>query len=233
MLDEKISEWKQKYGTIFSSHIGEVDYIWRPLARKECRAIGLLAKDEEDLHERICQAAVLWPENVDFAVSLAGVPDTLGAQILEYSGFGSPKRFNSLLAEYQAEMEEHEHKIEAIILSTFPWMTREKVESMSVEDLAWYGSRAIWIAQNPVSTMSITPNETPPEPEMDIATKKKKAQELRNSGTDPMIALPSKSKPYLPWPFGIGANWDREDVVNAVGKQIRERISRVAGRHLQ
>lgn len=88
----KVEEWKQKYGEIFSIEFGDDTYIYRSINRMEYKNILNTEGNATRFwrEERMTELAVLWPEdydNNDIAEGKAGVPTVLSEWVMRSSGF--------------------------------------------------------------------------------------------------------------------------------------------------
>jgi len=88
----KVEEWKQKYGEIFSIEFGDETYIYRSINRMEYKNILNTEGNATRFwrEERMTELAVLWPEdynNNDIAEGKAGVPTVLSEWVMRSSGF--------------------------------------------------------------------------------------------------------------------------------------------------
>lgn len=100
ILEEKevsdIESWKEQYSKIYKTTVGDKDYIWRRIKRKEYSKIMSL-KDGDDADERIynrqlemCKIVVLniGKEELDNDLEeLSGLAITLSEEIMHKSGF--------------------------------------------------------------------------------------------------------------------------------------------------
>ena len=92
----QIDLWKQEYGKIFKSIIGDDDYIFRRIKRQEYSQI-MAIRDGEDVEERIfnrqvaiAKATVLNVEEdilMERMNELAGLAPTISDEVLNKSGF--------------------------------------------------------------------------------------------------------------------------------------------------
>jgi len=88
----KVEEWKQKYGEIFSIEFGDDTYIYRSINRMEYKNILNTEGNATRFwrEERMTELAVLWPQdydNNDIAEGKAGVPTVLSEWVMRSSGF--------------------------------------------------------------------------------------------------------------------------------------------------
>lgn len=232
-MQEIIRELKRKYKQVYATIIGEDLYIWRLLGRKEYREILEQAIDEHDLEERIAQAAVVWPEGIDFRQWKAGAPGILAAEIKEASGFGSPDRIYQAMEIYREQMKQFEFQAEAAIAAAFPQITFEQMENWNVDELLWHTVRAEWVIQRihgrQVEFRAMTEEEGEDQPQE--VDKLEEARQMREQGIDPILSVDPKTlrPPFDPFPL-IGGTvlWQNEELIDLVRQQI-PRLSGVPG----
>lgn len=92
----QLEEWKKEYKKIYQSTIGDKDYIWRRIKRKEYSDI-MNIKDGENADERIynrqiamCKMVVLNIQEEELSndfEELSGLAITLSEEIMGKSGF--------------------------------------------------------------------------------------------------------------------------------------------------
>lgn len=92
----QIELWKEEHKKIFKSIIGDIDFIWRRITRKEYAEVMAL-RTSEDLEERIIarQKAIvkMMTLNIEESVldeyleELPGLASVLSEEVLDKSGF--------------------------------------------------------------------------------------------------------------------------------------------------
>ena len=140
---QEIAAWKAQYTDIYSTVILGIEYIWRPITKKEYADIDISDITDEEKEDLACQLCVLTP-SIDYEDGPAGIPNTLITEILAASGFVA-ENADALLAEYRAEMSTLEAQMEAIVAEAFPMLTLDEIESWDVPKTLKYYSRAEWI----------------------------------------------------------------------------------------
>lgn len=223
-MQEIIRLLKQKHKQIYATIVGETLYIWRPLGRREYREILESAEGEYDLEERICQAAVLWPPDLDFSRGLAGVPGALTPEIKEQSGYGSPERAYLALDTYRAQLQHFEYLAETAIAATFPQITFEQMENWTLDELMWHTVRAEWAIKHVHGRqVEFRPGTGEEEEEaQESPTKTEEAQMLREAGVDPIMTVDPKTlrPPFTSFPLIAGTQWNNEELMTLVRKQV-------------
>jgi len=141
MLDVgQIFELKNKYGKLYSVSIKGIDFIFRELTFKEYNGIlyhqeydSLSSADIEDL---IISCAVVEPENFDISKIPAGTVSILAQEILDLSGFFTPKIAKSILDQKRIESNDVKNLMKAFVLATITSYTPEDLEDMTFSELA-------------------------------------------------------------------------------------------------
>lgn len=226
-MREVIRQLRRKYSRLYATIVGDDLYIWRPLTRKEYRRILQEASDEYEKEELVCQAAVVWPEGIDFSKGQAGVPGALAPIIIDESGYGDPNRIYETFEEYRADMEHFEYQAEATIAAAFPQITFAEMEDWTIDQLLWHAVRAEWVLKNvhgrPVE-FRLRPEEEKTSSE---STPAEMAQQLREQGIDPMMLVDPSTlrEPYLTLPVIGGTDWQNEVNWNGIREQV-QRVSR-------
>lgn len=200
-----VSELKDRYGDhpLYSVPIGSQLYIFRPLSDGEyALLVGSGTTSEEDL----CQAAVVWPEDVDWERAPAADAGHLAEFIRIVSGFGDPSVPIDMLGQFRAEMRQFRAQAEAMIAHAFPSKSLEEMEKWPIETLLKYLSRAEWILQTTRPDLEVAIDLAMPTNDK---TPAELAQELREQGIDPMMALykpPRRDANWIEIPFIHGVD---------------------------
>lgn len=219
-----IDQLKEQYDEIYVTTLGEEDYIYKALSRKEYRKIQRLAKDQEDAFERVCNTAILYPKRDYSSFNVkAYVPSQLAPQILELSGFGSWRK-EDLIEVYESQMENNfDEQAEVIIATAFPNITFDEMEDWTKEKLMKYLVRARWqlttLRGVPLKFGRASELEDLEDDEIGIDIEAEQdpmnslmeyANELRQQGQDPMFILKNsyqkEHKPYVERPLIGGSN---------------------------
>lgn len=100
LTDAKIKEWKKKWGKIYKTTIGQDEYIWRRLKRKEYVNIISDGYDDEEgsdkelrdriyrRQEEITKTVVLHPSNIEELIEdNAGLATAIADEVILRSGF--------------------------------------------------------------------------------------------------------------------------------------------------
>jgi len=90
---EKVDEWKAKFGDLYVATFGEEKYVYRPLKRfeyKQILQVGQTPDSRTFAEEKVAQKCVIWPEIDVSKISTlkAGTISTLVDLIMAASNFG-------------------------------------------------------------------------------------------------------------------------------------------------
>lgn len=141
-------EFKTKWRNVFIYRLGEYDFIYRALGRKEYKDIINDKRfnnfEKEDI---ICDKCLLYPKYFDWDNCDAGVPTELLKNILKNSYLDAIESQTSVLDYYRSEMYDLDNQITAIIAEAFN-LDIEIIEQWDVEKTMKYLSRAEWTLHN-------------------------------------------------------------------------------------
>lgn len=91
-MEQQIKEWKEQFGEIYKSEIGEHTVYWKKVKRKEY--VQLMTQEEKigqsmyDTEEEIVKLCVLYPDNVEEIIDEdGGFATALSDHIMQRSGF--------------------------------------------------------------------------------------------------------------------------------------------------
>ena len=142
-------QFKTKWRNVFIYRLGEQDFIYRALGRKEYKDICSDTRfndiEKEDI---ICDQCLLYPKNFDWENCDAGIPTELVKNILKNSYLDTVNSRTQVLDYYRADMFDLDNQITAIISTAFPNLDIEEIEQWDVEKTMKYMSRAEWILHN-------------------------------------------------------------------------------------
>lgn len=256
-VEELILHFRNTYEEVYLTTLGNEDFIWRTLTRKEYFEITEFADNDYDAYERICNKAVLYPV-VNFATSgRAYLPEQLAPQILDESGYGRYRKEQGLLTVFRDQMNQFENQAEVIINRAFPYITFDEMENWTKEKLLKYVAKAEWslhfidqknhiqlMTEEEIKEQEAEENEDNQEEE-ETFDLMKLAGELRQRGQDPMFVLRhlyQKEKPeYFDRPLIGGKNqrdtllagayaWKEGALQNGRYEIIREQVQRISRR---
>lgn len=146
-MEDVIVYFRSQYDELYISEINGSKFIWRTLRQKEYRQIVEFSTSENEAFERVCHMAILYP-NYDYVnFSLAYLPETLGAQILDKSGYGKFSKEFDILNEYREEMGRFDRQAEVLVNRAFPYITFEAMEDWTRTKLLKFLAKAEWSLQ--------------------------------------------------------------------------------------
>ena len=142
-------QFKEKWRNVFIYRLGEQDFIYRALGRKEFKDI-CNDKNFNDFEkeEIICDECVLYPKDYDWQECDAGIPTELMKHILKNSYLDDNKSYAKVLDFYRNDMWDVDNQVTAIISEAFPNLDIEVIEQWDVEKTMKYLSRAEWTLHN-------------------------------------------------------------------------------------
>lgn len=211
---------------VFKS-LGVAEYI-------EIMELGLNGKDFEDV---VCQTALIYPdEGVSFGeYPLAGVSEIACKEILSNSGFVGMDNVREILFEKRYEMNIFHNQCVNTVKAAFPELALEEIQNYSwikLMDLFARAERILVLRGNAnfeiidVSGYNEENEEGSESNELeDVEEKVPTIQECLENGFDPMLYFArdlfnSEGKDIVDRPFIGGLHWKREDVMNAISKQL-------------
>lgn len=227
-IEDLIIHFRDTYSEVYYTTIGEEDYIWRTLSRKEYRDIQEFARSQYDAYERICQKAVLFPERNFALTAPAYLPEQLAPQILNESGYGNEDKDGQLLKIFREQVNNNfEVQAQIIINRAFSYITFEDMETWTKEKLLKFVAKAEWalqfieqkdyihlmtadeLRQQAIEMAEESGEDVEEEPEEEFDINDLARQE-RDNGRDPMFSLShlyQKEKPaYFERPLIGGRN---------------------------
>lgn len=127
-FDAIVKDLMAKHEVIFFADIGDYNFIYRPLNRKEYKSIVLNTQLQEiEKEDEIIEATLLYPDNIDLDEIEAGIPSLLYEQILENS-FLRAEQILELLNAFRDELSEIDSQMTCIIAEAFPNYKIEEIE---------------------------------------------------------------------------------------------------------
>ncbi len=132
-------ELKSLYGSVFQTYLKKQLVIFRELTFAEFDKItehqnsGESSAEIEDL---IIKIGVVYPEDINVDAYPAGLVSSLAEEILEESGFASPKKAKRILDEKRLEASEVRSLMKAFVLATITSYTPEDLDNLTYTKLA-------------------------------------------------------------------------------------------------
>lgn len=148
-FDAIVKDLIAEHGTIFFASIDGSSFLYKPLNRKDYKAIvqndNLTSFEKED---EVCAMTILWPENIDWDEIEAGIPSKLYKEILENSFLDSPESIAHLIEVYREELELLDTQMGCIISEAFPNYDIEEIEEWDMIKFCKMFTRAEWKLKN-------------------------------------------------------------------------------------
>lgn len=148
-FDNLVKDLIAQYGTIFFANIDNNFFIYKPLSRKDYKAIvennELTNIEKED---EVCAMTILWPEDINWDDIEAGIPSKLYEEILKNSFLDSPESIAHLIDIYREELETLDTQMSCIISEAFPNYDIEEIENWDMIKFCKIFSRAEWKLKN-------------------------------------------------------------------------------------
>lgn len=163
-----LTEWKARYGEIYSVTFRGVDYIFRALTLQEMNALIALDKSSSvEMEDFIVSSAILQPENA-IDVAPAGVISSLSDEIRAISGFGSVQQSRFVLDDKRMRMGELTNLAKAYIIATMQSYREEDLDNLNFNQLmakVALAEKIIELQQAIMSGQSVTLEVIDPEEE--------------------------------------------------------------------
>ena len=148
-FDNLVKDLIAQYGTIFFANIDNNFFIYKPLSRKDYKAIvennELTNIEKED---EVCAMNILWLEDIDCDDIEAGILSKLYEEILKNSFLDSPESIAHLIDIYREELETLDTQMSCIISEAFPNYDIEEIENWDMIKFCKIFSRAEWKLKN-------------------------------------------------------------------------------------
>jgi len=133
---------KSKYGNLYSVTIKNTDFLFRELTFKEYNKIiyhqEIGDASSADVEDMIIECSVIYPKDFDFGKIPAGTVSILAQEILDLSGFFTPKLAKNILEEKRIESNEVKNLMKAFVLATITSYTPSDLDDMTFSELATY-----------------------------------------------------------------------------------------------
>jgi hypothetical protein len=136
---EFLYELKSLYGSVFETYLKKDLVLFRELTFAEFDQITEHQNSGEssaEIEELIIKLGVIYPENINVDAYPAGIVSALAEEILEESGFASPKKAKRILDEKRIEASEVRSLMKAFVLATISAYTPEDLDNLTYPKLA-------------------------------------------------------------------------------------------------
>lgn len=144
-FDSIVKDLIAEHGTIFFANIDNNYFLYKPLSRKDYRAI--VENNELTIFEKedeVCAMTILWPENIDWDDIEAGIPSKLYKEILQNSFLDSAESIAHLIDVYREELETLDAQMSCIISEAFPNYDIEEIEEWDMIKFCKIFAKAEW-----------------------------------------------------------------------------------------
>lgn len=207
---------------------GDKEFVFKSLGRKEYQNIIELTSNEHELEDAICQTALVYPDDYDFAYSpMAGISTSIAPTIIEVSGFTSLDSVIEMYEDSKRKASIFDQQCMALIKMAFPEYNFEEMEEWTWEKLMDITAKAEFIVQLQGHNIQMVNRKDEVEEEaaneQDEVNQDDFVKELRANGIDPMLYFQNdilKKKEYLDFPLIGGIHWQNEGVLSEIKRQM-------------
>ena len=200
----QISEWKAKYGDVYSVEARDQIFVFRALTFKELKQVSNAAASASyvDLEDYVVQHALLYPA-VEIAENLpAGAYSSLADAIRDASGLGDAKTAIATLEQAREDANNVINVAKVYILATMPSYSEESIEDLTATQLfhkVALSERIIELQQQIASGAQLVFTIIDPEEEQQkLEEKERLAQErleiMRKKGIQPRNEVPERPR---------------------------------------
>lgn len=138
ITDQQRYELKKQFGNVYSTTLGGIEYVFRPLTIEEYEYILEIIGEsgiDADLEDYAVRFSVVDPPNVNLDKMKAGHVTALADEILRISGFVEIDYLVELLTSHRASMEKATAMMKAIVIAAMPSYTDEDLNSLTMDKL--------------------------------------------------------------------------------------------------
>jgi len=161
-----LQEYKEAWGQIFSTTVGKVDYLFRPITTAEFEQMQDAVDDDEgssvDMEDAVVRLAVVYPVGVDFDKIKPGYVTALAEEIMQFSGFTDGDIIKQLLLQYRdVAASDARVTMKAFILATMPTYTEDVLDGFHIYELIEKVVLAEEIIKINIAMLGMDPNDAP------------------------------------------------------------------------
>lgn len=201
------------------------DFLFRTLTIQEFRLIYSLSYSRYETEEKICSIACLYPEDYDFEIGFAGLPEYAAKHIENISGVKNISDPVAFYNEYKNHVTFQEQCMD-LIKAFIPEYTYDEMETWTIQKLMKYTARAERVAKYKGFdyTLEDKSEEVNEEVMSFDSNNKEFIDSLYASGIDPMnyfseeIEEELKTK-IIDFPIITSGKWNDSEVMDAVRRQ--------------
>jgi len=209
------------------------EYLFRLISSYEYKECKIFAEDSFTFNDAICQLAIVYPENIDFAnLGIAGFSDFTASVIIDKSMIFEDIKLTEILEENRKSNMTFIKECKLIIKAAFSELSLKEINDMSYVKMMEMTADAEKIlslrgCRNSDGSLIKVEYEIDDE-KIKEAEKELTDKELWAKGIDPMLYNIDKlqlKKPLIDEPFIIGPKWNDEELNRNVGRQILKKHS--------
>lgn len=214
----------------FNNH----EYLFRLISSFEYRECKMFAEDSFTFNDAICQIAIVYPEDINFAQhEIAGFSDFAAPVIIEKSMVLEDVKLTELLETSRENNMAFIKECKLMIKSAFQELSMKEINNMSYVKMMEMTADAEKIlslrgCRNSDGSFIKVEYEIDEE-KLKEAKKELTDKELWSHGIDPMLFNIDKlqlKEPLIDEPFIMGPKWNDEELNEKVGRQILEKDSK-------
>lgn len=137
MIDSNLLlQWRAQYKTLYSTVVGNVEYVFRALTFREYDQLNADQIDIPDIEEMVIQMAVLSPVDIDFDRVKPGYITSLAEEIIEISGFSDIASARVILEQKREAAQSFRINMKAFVLATQPNTNEDSLDDLTFSELA-------------------------------------------------------------------------------------------------
>lgn len=205
-------------------NISRKDFIFRLVTVKEYTQAKMLTSTPEEFNDAICQIALIYPEEYNFAISpIAGASDICAKHIIEQSKIFDSKGVLDLLDQARLKLERFFDQCILIVKAAFEEYTLEEIQEWNYDKLMDMLAKAEYVLKLRGRDVKIECDIEEIDPK---ESRRKSDAELVHNGIDPMFYYAEEIKlkaDQVDKPVILGNNWREEGLIKDVQNQIRRR----------
>lgn len=226
---EMIKENNNNEDLLYLSILGQ-DYVFKMISPYEYRHVMMLADNQEDLEDMICQLCIVYPEDFSIDNALASVPKLVFKEILRCSGISDMNYIMDKMLEKKSENNYFFIQCQNIVKAAFPEYSYDDIKQWTWNKLIEYAVRAeavINMRNSGNLELQDTRENIENTEEKNSATEdyKNVGHILRMQGIDPILqygkSLVTKND-IMDYPLLGGLYWNEDGVLNEIRKQINK-----------
>ncbi len=209
------------------------EYLFRLISSYEYKECKMFAEDKFTFNDAICQIAIVYPENIDFAHhEIAGFSDFVSPVIIDKSMIFEDTKLTEILETNRESNMTFIKECKLMIKAAFPELSLKEINNMSyvkMMEMTADAEKILFLRGSRNADGSLIKIEYEiDEEKLEEAKKELTDKELWAKGIDPMLFNIDKlqlKKPLIDEPFIVGPKWNDEELNRNVGRQILKKRS--------